>query len=65
VGCILGVALGLAGNTWLATRIDLNRLSLVNASLGAMMVMMLCQLAVLWPALRAASVAPAIASRGL
>jgi putative ABC transport system permease protein len=65
VGCILGVALGLAGNTWLATRIDLNRLSLMNASLGAVMVMMLCQLAVLWPALRAASVAPAIASRGL
>jgi putative ABC transport system permease protein len=64
-GCILGVALGLAGNTWLAARLELTRMSLTYACMGALIVLVLCQLAVLWPGLRAASVPPAIATRGL
>jgi len=64
-GCIVGVALGLAGNTWLAARLEIARMSFGYASVGALIVLALCQLAVLWPALRAASVPPAIATRGL
>jgi putative ABC transport system permease protein len=64
-GCILGVAMGLAGNTWLAARLEIARMSLAYACVGALLVLGLSQLAVLWPALRAASVAPAIATRGL
>jgi putative ABC transport system permease protein len=64
-GCVLGVALGLAGNTWLAARLEIHRMSLIYACSGALIVLVLCQLAVLWPALRAASVPPAIATRGL
>jgi len=64
-GCLLGVALGLSGNTWLAARLEIHRMSLTYACVGAVIVLVLCQLAVLWPALRAASVPPAIATRGL
>ena len=64
-GCLLGVALGLSGNTWLAARLEIHRMSLAYAWGGALIVLVLCQLAVLWPALRAASVPPAIATRGL
>jgi putative ABC transport system permease protein len=64
-GCVLGVALGLAGNTWLAARLEISRMSLAYACIGAVIVLVLCQIAVLWPASRAAWVAPAIATRGL
>jgi putative ABC transport system permease protein len=64
-GCLLGVALGLWGNTWLAARLEIERMSLTYACGGALIILALCQLAVLWPALRAASVPPAIATRGL
>ncbi|HEX3837440.1 MAG TPA: FtsX-like permease family protein [Steroidobacteraceae bacterium] len=64
-GCVLGVALGLAGNTWIAAHLEIHRMGLAYACSGALIVLVLCQLAVLWPALRAASVPPAIATRGL
>jgi putative ABC transport system permease protein len=64
-GCLLGVALGLYGNTWLAARLEIHRMTLAYAFAGALIVLVLCQLAVVWPALRAASVPPAIATRGL
>jgi putative ABC transport system permease protein len=64
-GCLLGVAMGLGGNTWLAQRLEIARMTLLYACSGALIVLVLCQLAVLWPALRAASVPPAIATRGL
>lgn len=64
-GCLLGVALGLSGNTWLAARLEIHRMTLAYEFGGALIVLLLCQLAVLWPALRAASVPPAIATRGL
>ena len=64
-GCVLGVVLGLSGNTWLAAKLEIQRMSLSYACFGALIVLGLCQLAVLWPALRAASVPPAIATRGL
>jgi putative ABC transport system permease protein len=65
-GCILGIVLGLAGNAWLLFRVDgLTRMSPGYICIGALLVLGLCQLAVLWPALRAASIPPAIATRGL
>ncbi len=64
-GCIVGVMLGLWGNTWLASRLEISRMTVAYAGFGALIVLVLCQLAVLWPALRAASVPPATATRGL
>jgi putative ABC transport system permease protein len=64
-GCLIGVALGLWGNTWLAARLEIHRMSPEYACSGALIVVVLCQIAVMWPALRAASVPPAIATRGL
>jgi putative ABC transport system permease protein len=65
IGCLVGIALALAGNTWIAAHLEIHRMSMGYACVGALIVLMLCQLAVLWPALRAASVPPAIATRGL
>jgi putative ABC transport system permease protein len=65
-GCVLGIALGLGGNTWLLTRLfGLEPMSPAYMCGGALLVLVLSQLAVLWPALRAAAVPPAIATRGL
>jgi putative ABC transport system permease protein len=65
-GCLLGIGMGLALNTWLLTKVDgLTRMSPAYICGGALLVLVLCQAAVLWPALRAASTAPAIATRGL
>jgi putative ABC transport system permease protein len=65
-GCIVGIVLGLAANAWLLFRVDgLTRMSPGYICIGALLVLALCQLAVLWPALRAASIPPAIATRGL
>ncbi|MEJ0008188.1 MAG: hypothetical protein WDM77_17960 [Steroidobacteraceae bacterium] len=55
----------MVGNLWLAQRLALTRMSPGYIGLGALIVLMLSQLAVVWPALRAASVSPAIATRGL
>jgi putative ABC transport system permease protein len=64
-GAVLGIAIGLAGNIWLATILVLTRMSNGYICLGALIVLSLSQLAVIWPALRAASIPPAIAARGL
>jgi putative ABC transport system permease protein len=65
VGCVLGIVLGLAINTLMAASMQLTRMSVAYVCIGALIVLVLCQLAVLWPALRAASISPAIATRGL
>ena len=65
-GCILGIALGLPLNAWLLMRVEgLTRMNPAYICAEALLVLGLCQLAVLWPALRAAAVAPAIATRAL
>lgn len=64
-GCILGIAMGLGSNTWLASSLELTRMSVAYIGIGALMVLALCQAAVVWPALRAASIAPAVATRAL
>jgi putative ABC transport system permease protein len=64
-GAILGVAGGLGANLWMATHMGTTRMSPMYIGIGAVIVLVLSQLAVLWPALRAASIAPSLATRGL
>ena len=64
-GAVLGVGLSVAGNLWLARTLALTRVSLGYMGIAALIVLTLSQLAVIWPALRAASIPPAIATRGL
>ncbi|MEJ0008184.1 MAG: hypothetical protein WDM77_17940 [Steroidobacteraceae bacterium] len=52
-------------NTVMASSMQLMRMSVAYVCIGALIVLVLCQLAVLWPALRAASISPATATRGL
>ena len=65
LGCVIGIVLGLVINTLMASSMQLMRMSVAYVCIGAVIVLVLCQLAVLWPALRAASISPASATRGL
>jgi putative ABC transport system permease protein len=62
-GALVGIGLTVAVNLWMVTSFAMPRLALAWAGLGAVGVLLLGQLAVLWPALRAASVPPALAVR--
>jgi putative ABC transport system permease protein len=62
-GALLGIALGVGGNLWLASSFSVTRMSAGFIGGGALIVLALCQAAVIWPALRAASIAPAMAFR--
>lgn len=64
VGGVLGVALGLVGNLWLASNLELARMAPGFVIAAALIVLGLSQFAVLWPALRGASIPPALAARG-
>jgi len=63
LGCALGIGLGLLLNTTLASSLEMTRMSVGYICLGALIVLALCQAAVIWPALRAASIPPATATR--
>jgi putative ABC transport system permease protein len=65
VGVVLGVAGGLGANLWMATHLGTERMSFMYIGIGAVIVLVLSQLAVLWPAYRAASIPPSLATRGL
>jgi putative ABC transport system permease protein len=62
-GAALGFALAIALNLWMVNSFEMARLHLSYAFIGALVVLLLGQLAVLWPALRAASIPPALATR--
>ena len=62
-GALLGIALGVGGNIALASTLSLTRMSTAFICGGAALLLGLSQLAVLWPALRAASIPPAMATR--
>jgi putative ABC transport system permease protein len=64
-GALLGVGGGLGANLWMATHLGTQRMSWVYIVVGAVIVLVLCQLAVVWPAYRAASIPPSQATRGL
>lgn len=62
-GSIIGVLLGLAANLWILHNVATARLPPLYLIVGTAIVLVLGQLAVLWPAFRAAAVPPAIAAR--
>jgi putative ABC transport system permease protein len=62
-GAVIGVFLALGLNLWMIRNYALARLPLYYAPIGALTVLLLAQLAVLWPAQRAASIPPALAVR--
>jgi putative ABC transport system permease protein len=63
-GAAAGIALAVALNLWMVSSFEMERLHSSYAFIGALVVLLLGQLAVLWPALRAASIPPASAMRG-
>lgn len=64
-GVVVGIGLGIAGNLWMVSRFAMPRLDERYLIVGAAIVLVLGQLAALWPALRAASVPPAVATRNI
>jgi putative ABC transport system permease protein len=62
-GAALGVALAVALNLWMVSSFEMERLHIGYTVGGAIIVLLLGQTAVLWPALRAASISPALATR--
>jgi putative ABC transport system permease protein len=62
-GAVLGVGLAVALNLWMVTAFQMQRLNIGYALMGAVVVMLLGQASVLWPALKAASIPPALATR--
>lgn len=61
----LGVVLGVAANLWLATLQQLTRIDPLLLCAGALVVVVISQVAILWPALRGVAVPPALAARGV
>jgi putative ABC transport system permease protein len=64
-GAAVGVVLAIVLNLWMVSSFELERLHGIYALIGAVAVLLLGQLAVLWPALRAASIPPALATRSV
>jgi putative ABC transport system permease protein len=64
-GTVLGVILAITLNLWMVSNFEVKRLNMVYPLIGAVVVLVLGQLAALWPSLRAASVPPALATRGV
>ena len=62
-GAAIGVALALSLNLWMVNAFAMQRLNTSYALIGAIVVLLLGQVAVLWPALKAASIPPALATR--
>ncbi len=63
-GAAFGVVLAIAANLWMVSSFEMERLHASYAFIGAAAVLLLGQAAALWPALRAASIPPALAMRG-
>jgi len=62
-GAAVGVGLAVGLNLWMMSAFEMTRMSVLYVLSGAVAVVLLGQLAVLWPALRAASIPPALATR--
>ena len=65
IGAVFGIVLAITLNLWMVSSFQLERLHNGYALVGAVIVLLLGQLAVLWPALRAASIPPALATRSV
>ena len=64
VGAAVGIAFAIALNLWMVRSFEMVRMDNSRAVIGAIIILLLGQFAVLWPALRAASSPPALATRG-
>jgi len=64
-GAVVGIALAISLNLWMVSSFEQQRLHGVYPLIGAVAVLLLGQLAVFWPALRAASIPPALATRSV
>ncbi|HEX4023918.1 MAG TPA: FtsX-like permease family protein [Steroidobacteraceae bacterium] len=64
-GIVVGVVLAVAGNLWIVKSFAMGRLPYEYLLVGVVALLVLGQLAALWPALRAASVPPAVATRNV
>jgi len=64
-GAAMGVAMAVSLNLWMVSSFEMERLHTGYAFVGAIVVLLLGQAAAFWPALRAASVPPALATRGV
>jgi putative ABC transport system permease protein len=64
-GAAVGLALAVVTNLWMVQNLAMPRMGVHYAFAGAAIVLILGQLAVLWPARRAASIPPARATRAL
>jgi putative ABC transport system permease protein len=64
-GAVVGIALAISLNLWMVSSFEQQRLQAVYPIVGAVAVLLLGQLAVFWPALRAASIPPALATRSV
>ena len=63
-GALCGIAFALVLNLWMVRSFEMVRMDSSRALVGAMIMLVLGQIAVLGPALRAASIPPALATRG-
>ena len=63
-GAAVGIAFAIALNIWMVRSFEMVRMDNSRAIVGALIILLLGQFAVLWPALRAAAIPPALATRG-
>ena len=63
-GAAVGIAFAIALNIWMVRSFEMVRMDNSRAIVGAVIILLLGQFAVLWPALRAAAIPPALATRG-
>jgi putative ABC transport system permease protein len=62
-GSLVGVGMAMGLNMWMVATFEMERLHAGYTFVGAILVLLLGQLAVLWPAFKAASIPPALATR--
>jgi putative ABC transport system permease protein len=63
-GAAIGIVFAIALNLWMVHSFEMVRMDNSRAAIGALVILLLGQSAVIWPALRAASIPPALATRG-
>jgi len=63
-GAAVGIAFAMALNLWMVHSFEMVPMDNSRAVIGALVILLLGQFAVIWPALRAASIPPALATRG-
>jgi putative ABC transport system permease protein len=64
-GAVLGILLALTLNFLMAGKFEMARLDVGSTIVAAVIVLLLGQIAVLWPAMRAASISPVVAIRNI